>query len=319
MYSNKLAILRLRQPAFIRSIVLLMTLALTGCGGGGGGGGGFNPDPDDNSGSGWTPGVFLDASTFRNQCVNPRSGTNPATGQPFPDVAGTRTDENNFLRSYSNNTYLWYDEIVDRDPALYATAEYFDLLRTDELTASGNPKDRFHFTYPSDEWYQLSQSGVSAGYGAQWVLLASSAPRDVRVAYTDPNTPATDAGLLRGAVLLEIDGVDVINGSDVDTLNAGLFPDGVGETHEFRVRDPDGTERDISMTSQEITSDPVQYVQTISTPTGNVGYMLFNDHIRTAEQELIDAVTQLANQDIVDLVIDLRYNGGGFLILASEL
>ena len=47
--------------------------------------------------------------------------------------------------------------------------------------------------------------------------------------------------------------------------------------------------------------------------------MLFNDHIATAEQELIDAVNQLNTAGISDLVLDIRYNGGGFLDIASEL
>ncbi len=292
-------------------------LLLAGCGGGSGGGD-STPAGNGDNGSDWTPGVFLDASTFRNQCVAPRSGTNPATGNPYPDVAGTTTDENNFLRSYSNDTYLWYDEIVDRDPGLFETLEYFDLLKTNATTASGAPKDRFHFTMPSDEWFELSQSGTSAGYGAQWVLLQASPPRKALVAYIDPNTPASDAGLARGAEVLEVDGVDVINGSDVDTLNNGLFPAAEGESHDFLIRDPDGTERNVTMVSEIVTSVPVQNVKTVATAGGTVGYLLFNDHIATAEQGLIDAVNVLANENITDLVIDIRYNGGGFLFIASE-
>jgi C-terminal processing protease CtpA/Prc len=60
-------------------------------------------------------------------------------------------------------------------------------------------------------------------------------------------------------------------------------------------------------------------VTTVATASGNVGYMLFNDHIATAEQELIDAVNQLNTAGISDLVLDIRYNGGGFLDIASEL
>ncbi|MEX2257123.1 MAG: S41 family peptidase [Woeseia sp.] len=296
---------------------LALALALAGCGGGGGGSD-IAPGGNGGNGSNWTPGVFLDASTFRNQCVAPRSGTNPATGNPYPDVAGTRTDENNFLRSYSNDTYLWYDEIVDRDPALYETLEYFDLLQTDATTASGAPKDKFHFTYPTDEWFELSQSGSSAGYGVQWVLLQSFPPRKALVAYTDPNTPADDANLLRGAEVLEVDGVDLINGNDVDTLNNGLFPATAGESHEFLIRDPDGNERTVTLVSEIITSDPVQNVKTVQTASGTVGYLLFNDHIATAEQGLINAVNDLASENITDLVIDIRYNGGGFLFIASE-
>ena len=294
---------------------LLVLLGLAACGGGGGNG---NNNGNGNIG-GWTPGVFLDAGTFEAMCVSPRSGIDPATGNPYPDVAGTRSDENNFLRSYSNDTYLWYDEIVDRNPALFnSSLAYFDQLRTTATTPSGAHKDRFHFTYPSDEWFALSQSGAAAGYGAQWVLLQIEPPRKALVAYTDPNTPAANANLVRGTEVLAIDGVDLANGNDIDTLNNGLFPPGAGESHSFRVRDPGGSERDVTLVSEIITSAPVQNVAAVSTPTGNVGYLLFNDHIAPAEQALIDAVDELAAQNIADLVVDIRYNGGGFLDIASE-
>jgi hypothetical protein len=77
------------------------------------------------------------------------------------------------------------------------------------------------------------------------------------------------------------------------------------------------------MTAANITSAPVQNTQVLSTLTGEVGYMTFNDHIATAEQALIDAVNQLnahnGGAGIDDLVLDLRYNGGGYLAIASEL
>ena len=283
--------------------------AIPAGGGGGGGAGGGN----------FMPGVFLPAGSFQAQCAMPRTGTDP-NGNRWPDVQGTSTDENNFLRSYSNNTYLWYDEITDRDPGLFSTPDYFDQLKTEAERRPGVPKDDFHFFLDTDEWIAQSQSGTTGGYGAQFVLLENSPPRNVVVAFTQPNSPATSApaNLARGATLLNIDGVDVINGSDVDTLNAGLFPANPGENHTFTVRDLDGTERTFSMTSATITSVPVQNVMTIPTATGDVGYMLFNDHIATSEQGLVDAVTQLDAANISDLVVDLRYNGGGFLDIASE-
>ncbi|MDZ7769431.1 MAG: S41 family peptidase [Woeseiaceae bacterium] len=75
--------------------------------------------------------------------------------------------------------------------------------------------------------------------------------------------------------------------------------------------------RDVTLVSEIITSVPVQNVDTVPTGSGGtVGYLLFNDHIATAEQGLIDAVTQLAGENITDLVIDVRYNGGGFLVMS---
>jgi len=306
--------------------LLAVLVSLAACGGGGGDGG-LAGGGGNNNGSDWQPGVFLDFMTFYAQCEAPRSGINPATGNPYPDIAGSTLDENNFLRSYTDDTYLWYDEVTDRDPGLYNDPlAYFDLLRTSALTPSGTPKDQFHFTFDSDEWFQLSQSGVTFGYGITWAFISNTPPRKLLIAYTEPNSPATNIPmpLARGADILAIDGVDLASGSDVDTLNAGLFPSTVGESHTFTVLDlGSATPRDVVLTSASVTSATVQNTQVISTPTGEVGYMTFNDHLATAEQALVEAVNQLNAHDggagIDDLVLDLRYNGGGFLDIASEL
>jgi C-terminal processing protease CtpA/Prc len=302
-----------------RLISLLGLVGLTACGGGGGGGlTGGNGGGDGDSG--WTPGVFLDAGTFFAMCAAPRSGINPATGQPFPDIQGTTLDENNFLRSYSDDTYLWYDEITDQDPGLFNDPiVYFGQLKTIATTPSGADKDKFHFTFDSEAWFQLSQSGVSVGYGATFAILSAAPPRAIVVAYTEPNSPATDVLLARGASVLSVDGVDVVNG-DADALNAGLFPTSANEPHDFEVLDLGAqTSRMIRMTSVEFPSVPVQNVKFVDTPTIRVGYMLFNDHIATAEEGLVNAVNQLKADGIQDLVLDIRYNGGGFLAIASQL
>src|SRR5690606_32914300 len=53
--------------------------------------------------------------------------------------------------------------------------------------------------------------------------------------------------------------------------------------------------------------------------SGPVGYILFNDHIATAEAGLVDAIETLSAANVQDLVLDLRYNGGGYLAIASQL
>jgi hypothetical protein len=264
----------------------------------------------------------MPAANFAAQCAAPRSGIDPSTGLPFPDRQGSALSENNWLRSWTNDLYLWYDEVIDRDPALSATPAYFDLLKTTAATPSGNPKDRFHFTQDTAKWLAFSQSGVSAGYGAEWTIVARFPPRRIVVAYTEPNSPATAAGLTRGFEVMRVDGVDAVfdnSQSGVATINAGLFPAARGETHTFTVQDLRGFWHDVTMQSANVTSTPVQNVGTITAPSGPVGYMLFNDHIATAESELIDAVNTLKAANITDLVLDIRYNGGGYLAIASEL
>ncbi len=278
------------------------------------------PEPEAEPASDFDNGVFSPYQTFEQMCATPRTGTD-RNGNSFRDIQGETEDENNWLRSSSNELYLWYNEIVDVDPVNFTTPEYFEQMQTFDITPSGAPKDKFHFTIPTDVWQDQSQGGISGGYGATFVILQGSPPRQIVVAYTEPNTPATapDVSLLRGTVILEVDGEDLVNGGDVDTLNNGLFP-GDNETHTFVVQDAgEDTTRTISMTSAQIVSTPVQNVSTIETSSGVVGYMTFNDHISTAETQLIDAITQLQALGVTDLVLDIRYNGGGFLDIANEL
>lgn len=304
--------------------------ALYGCGGGGG-----NASPASNgtgsatgSATTWTQGVFEPASKFAALCANPRTGTDPTTGQPYPDVQGTTEDENNWLRSWTHQLYLWYDEVQDVNPASYSTADYFQLMKTTETTSTGAPKDRFHFTYPTSVWESLSQSGVEVGYGVQFEIVASTPPRNVVVAYLQPaaNLPAQTiaANFVRGDTVLQVDGADVVNATDqtsINTINAGLSPASSGESHTFEVLDPGAsTPRTVTLTAADITSIPVLMETTVTGPSGNtVGYILYNDQVATAESELISAIDDLKSKGVSDVVLDLRYNGGGYLDLASEL
>ncbi len=296
------------------------TVLLASCGGGGGG-------DDDNT----TPGSgLLPSSTYAQKCAAPRApGTvDPFTGRAYGDVPGTLTDEKLFLRSWIDETYLWYRDVAalsaaTLDPANYSTPQsYFAALKTPATTASGKAKDQFHFTYSTPTWVALATSGASYGYGFQIALLSATPPRRAVVAYTDPGTPAATAGVARGDAVLTVDGADLANGSDVATLNAGLFPSATG-SHTFTFRRVDNSTYSVTLNAATVVSTPVQNVKTLPAPNGNVGYLTFNDHIATAEQQLVNAVNTLnaanGGAGITDLVLDLRYNGGGYLDIAAEL
>jgi carboxyl-terminal processing protease len=308
-------------------LALLPAAAILSSCGGGGGGSATTPPPPPPPTTSWVKGQFAPESSFAARCLAPRSGTDPGTKKPYPDVQGTLLDEENWLRSWTNDLYLWFGEVPDQDPATFTTdASYFTALKTTATTASGHPKDKFHFTYPTATWEMLSQSGVQAGYGANFVVLAGTPPRNVVVSYTEPGSPAAiaPANLARGAKLLTIDGVDLVNAADqasVDKLNAGLSPKTVGESHTFSILDAGATTaRTITLVSADVTVTPVQNVHTLTAPNGSlVGYMLFNDHLATAEGELVAAFSQMQSAGVHDLVLDIRYNGGGYLDIASEV
>src|SRR5262249_9107853 len=93
-------------------IVAAAVLAGAGCG--------DNGNNNTSSSTEWTAGTFAPSSSFAAQCATPRTGTDPATGRAFPDVKGSVTSENNFLRSWTHELYLWYREVPDLHPPSYS-------------------------------------------------------------------------------------------------------------------------------------------------------------------------------------------------------
>jgi hypothetical protein len=255
--------------------------------------------------------IFPPSEIFEGYCADPSKGSQ-----------GLYTDENNWIRSWSHETYLWYDEIIDQDPACCSTPVYFNLMKTFETNASGAPKDRFHFTVPTAQFLAERES-IAIGYGVEFVLLRAAPPRDVRIAYTEPGSPATvpEVDLSRGAQILEIDGERMLDSDNIAVLNNGLFPRTAGESHTFTVLDlGSSTPRTVTMTSAAITSHPVQNVRIFATSSGDrIGYMLFNAHSAPASQAIIEAGKRLKNAGISDLIVDLRYNNGGLFYVAQIL
>lgn len=254
----------------------------------------------------------------------PRSGVD-SEGNPFTDVAGDLIDELFWLRSWTNETYLWNDEVVDRDPYDFSDRlAYFDVLRTTELTSSGVPKDNFHFSQPTDEFLEQRNATPTSGYGARLLAFSTTPPRDFRIAYVEPNSPAAQSGgFVRGDRILQIDGVDLVNAnsdSELNILNGGLFPAVAGETHQFVVEEPGGATRNITLTSADVASKPVNRFSTIDTPTGKVGYILMNSFSSfQSEADIVEAINAIRAEGVNDLVLDLRYNGGGLLAVAAQL
>lgn len=310
-----------------RWLIVAAAGALGSCGGGGGGsgssggsGGNSNPSP-----SGWVAGVFQPRATYASKCAAPRSGASTVTGRPFPDIQGAALDERNWLRSWTRELYLWYREAPDLDPGNYTTPAYFDLMKTTVAN-----KDRFHFTYETAQWEALSIAGEEFGYGLQWHVISSTSttPPRVRVAYIEPapGSSAIQAGVTRGDEVISVDGVNlssIATQAQANTVNEAVFPSVQGAIHNFTLRRVNGTTYTANLQAAVVEAAPVMNVRTIDAGVGTVGYIQFNNHRYPSEAALISAINTLKSANggfgVIDLVLDLRYNGGGLLDVASEL
>ena len=292
------------KPAkrFLVSVLLGLGMAalLTACGGGGGGGG-----SSDGSGVSLAP-----SSTLANLCASPRANTS--------DSQGTLDNEKSYLRSFVDETYLWYRDVPSNlVPASYATPQaYFDVLKTPARTASGNLIDQFHWSQTTASW-DAASSGIAEDYGIQWVAKSTAKPRNWIVAEVVAGSPAALAGVQRGDRLTSVDGVDFVNDNTSAALaifEAALFPT-ILLPHKLGFN----SNPEFTMTPAKYDVVTVQNVKTIPTASGTVGYFTFDSHLAKSETELVAAINQLKAANVTDLVIDMRYNGGGLLYIASEL
>lgn len=293
--------------------VLAAALLVVACGGGGGS----------------TPPAGVGASADAQHC----SASNPFRADATaPTTSGDLAIEKRWLRTYMEAAYLWYREIpivdaaapgfsVDTIGGFYASIDgYFHALKTPAITGSGRAKDAFSFTYPTRLWRQLSQSGVALGFGIEWVLQSPTPPRNIRIAYVEPGSPAAGAGLQRGDTLISVNGVsaDDTSAGGIDVLNAALVPD-TTDSFAFSFSRNGGVLPLQTLTAGPVVKQPVLQTRVFDIAGQNVGYVVFNDHVAPSEPQLITAIQTLAAARVSDLVLDLRYNGGGYLYIASEL
>ena len=277
----------------------------------------------------WQPNVFADASIYKNHCAAPRTDTD-INGNAYPDVQGSSAHEKFWLRSWSNNTYLWYNEVADQDPNDSRTPqEYFDTLKTNLLSSTGQPKDKYHFISDTETLEQVAQAGVRFSYGMYIGLQQSRPPRKGTVAYVIEGSPAANAGMARGDTLVEINGEDFVSGDDIDKLNAGYLPTKTNPTHTFKLKRINGKEYSIRLTAQDLSEPPVLLSKTYTHTDTNqtkFGYVALNTFgTYKAEEAIYNAFAgfvsdqQVTNDNIDELVVDLRYNGGGYVFIASQL
>jgi C-terminal processing protease CtpA/Prc len=305
---------------------------LAACGGGGGGAG-----PDGGGG----PAVDGDgsipaSSAFARKCAPDNTLARDSSGVLKTGYfSGTLEDERAWARGYMNEAYLWYREVPTVDPAApafnvspaqLALDKWFEALKSPVLITADLKKDRFSFTLPTAQWNALAQSGVVGGYGIEWALASATVPRSARVAYVDAGSQAASAGVARGDAVLglvadgvSIDFVNTVSAAEIDLINQAMFSPARGRQTTFRLRSNGGIERTVSLTASDVTTTPVKEARVLNSGGAKVGYLLFNDFILPGEAQLKLAMETFRAERVSDLILDLRYNGGGYLYMASQL
>lgn len=215
--------------------------------------------------------------------------------------------EKRFIRSYLDEVYLWSDEIPGADAALWNVAGYFYSLLVTSPDVHGLPKDRFSFIVRNNDADTLG-TGAGQGFGVLWDTDAAGR---TRVAKVDANSPAARAGLARGGVLEAV----------VDATHQGWYPNVAGARVTFTYRDaPGAAVRTVQLTAAAVQEDPLPQTIVLHSDQGRrVGYLQFDGFSSGAQDRLISAFGTLAAAQVQELVLDMRYNSGGYLYVAQTL
>lgn len=220
-------------------------------------------------------------------------------------LAAQKTDLRDYLRDW------YYFTPQDPDPAAYTTIEsYFDAL-----LASTDP---WSYVEPTSSFTQFFSAGETLGYGVS-VAGRSEDPVPVRIRFIAPGSPAALAGLKRGMV------VESINGTSAETLKGSsqgfgdLSAASVGQQLTLTLREAgSSTSFTRTLTAAVYALQPVDRTASLTSAGGRkVAYLHFKDFVSTARNGL--ATFLQAAQGSQDLILDLRYNGGGLVSVARDL
>ena len=233
----------------------------------------------------------------------------------------------NFIWKGLNLYYLWQEDVPDLADDRFANQgqlnaflsnynnpfELFDDLRVDENL------DRFSVLVDDYVYLENLFQGVTKNNGMDFTLRnkPGSETEIFGVAnYIIPNSDAANKNVTRGTVFYAIDGqaltVDnyrTLIAADSYTINLANFNNGAIT--------PNG--QSIELVKTELTENPVFLTKVIQTNNQKVGYLMYNSFTANYDNQLNEAFGTLKNEGVTDLVLDLRYNGGGSVLTATRL
>jgi len=259
----------------------------------------------------------------------PATGGGGSTPTPSPtpsSSACTLRQQQDFADQVLNEWYLFPDLLATANQASFTNID--DYLDARVAPARAANRDKF-FTFATSiaEENALINSGSSAGFGIRLAYDTTNQRLFVVEAYEGASGLA--AGLDRGSEITAI-GTSAANLQSVSSLFASggaqavanaLGPSTAGVTRVLRFTQPEGTVFERSVTKTSFALDPVsdRYgALVLNDGTKRVGYINLRTFIISdAANQLRTAFGQFAAQGVTELIIDLRYNGGGLVSVAD--
>ena len=217
------------------------------------------------------------------------------------------SDKVSELYSIMSQWYYWKDSIPDVDPDDYTNPN--DLLEAMRF----EPRDKWSYITTKAEHSQYYEEGTYVGYGFGY---APDSEGNVRITFLYDDSDLNDVGVQRGWIIKKINGNIIDENSNLSDL-LGANEIGVSNTMEFE----SPTSEIVSETflKKLVTINTVGYASVIDNGSYKVGYFVFKSFIGPSINELTETFNLFKTEGVNELVIDLRYNGGGRMDVVAHL
>ena len=218
--------------------------------------------------------------------------------------------KNLYVRDVMTEFYLWYSEMPIVNPTSYASPEaYLEAVRYRKLDST--------FSYitsreANDAFYSDSQF---IGFGLSTTLNDV----EMRVIQVFPDSPASEAGLSRGDRIVEIGGRLVTALVASGEIGTAFGPSEIGAESDIAFVNQTGARREAHMVKRLVTIPTVSLTKVYNVGGRRVGYMFFRNFVEPSYEALDNAFAELSAARVEELVLDLRYNGGGLVNVAQHL
>ena len=182
-----------------------------------------------------------------------------------------------------------------------------------------SPQDRFSLLVANYNEIEDALNGVSLNNGMEFGLVYypnNSSNVFGYIRYVLPGTDAESKNLERGMIFNSIDGQQLTDTNFSELLSLNSYQIGLA-TFNGTVITPTG--ESIALVKQQYTENPILIAETLRVEGQKIGYLMYNAFTRDFDSQLNGVFAQFKADAITDLVIDLRYNGGGSVETAIDL
>lgn len=239
------------------------------------------------------------------------------------------SEEKQFVWNGLNHWYFWQSSVPDLADNRFSDEEsfysylngfqneetLFNNLLFSQVDGPGVGFSRFIDNYVE---FEESRQGISRSFGFRFGLVRISQDSNNifgYVQYVVPDSPADDAGLKRGDVFTRINSTALTTTNFSSLLNS--------ESYVLTLADPDNDFLEIEQTETInaviLQENPIHAAKVIEADNIRVGYLVLNAFRFNFHEELNDVFRFFKDENIDELVLDMRYNSGGALITSAIL